>query len=299
MRQQVAVAVVALLLGAVFLAVWALELPGAPAIPFGADAGITPPAPATPTVTALATPTAAAAPTPTATPSPPPASAATATPAPTRPAATPTRRPTATPASAATPTPLPPAPTPTATPFFLHIREPADYAVIHEDMVTVVGATLPLSVVSFTYSIGAEREQEVTKTARARADGSFSSPPIPLIPGNNVIQVIGYDTAANRTEQDFVLVAHNPTPPTPAPMFIRVDSPKDGAVVERRQVTISGATLPGAQVVINDIIPVTADGEGRWQTAILLRDGENTIVARAAHDGRTDETRITITYAAP
>lgn len=286
----------ALLLGAVFLAVWALELPGAPAIPFGADAGITPPAPVTPTVTALATPTAAAPP-PTATPSPPPA-AATPTPAPTRPPATPTRRPTATPAGA-TPTPLPPAPTPTAAPFFLHIRQPADYAVIHEDMVTVVGATLPLSLVTFTYSIGAEREQEVTKTARAGADGSFSSPLIPLIPGNNVIQVIGYDTAANRTEQDFVLVVHNPTPPTPAPMFIRVDSPKDGTMVDQRQVTISGATLPGAQVVINDIIPVTADGEGRWQTAILLRDGENTIEARAAHGGRTDETRITITYTPP
>ena len=163
----------------------------------------------------------------------------------------------------------------------------------------MAGATRPLSVVRFIYSTGAERGQEVTEVARAGADGSFTSPPIPLVPGYNVIQVIGYDTASTRNRREFVLVEHNPTPPTPAPMFIRVDSPQDGAVMERRQATISGETLPGAQVVINDIIPVTADGEGRWQAAILLREGENTIVARAVHDGRTDETSITITYSPP
>ena len=273
----------AILLVAVFMVVWALALPGAPDLS---------------RFTARVEPTPIVAPTPE-----PPQPTATATPAPTPtpppPTATPTPPPTLTPTP--TPTPLPtPTPTPVATPvptpvgIFLRIDHPANLDVIHgSPEVEISGVTLPRSVLRIAYDSFENPERNINR--RADDDGNFTAT-IPLAEGANIVEITSYDGASNREIRRLLQLTFDPNPPEP---FVMITRPRDRAVIADGVLSISGATLPGSQVVINDIIPVQPDEQGLWRAVILLQPGSNRIEASALHQGKTVTDSITVIHRPP
>ncbi len=279
MRQQIVAVTAALLLMALFLAVWLLNLPGLPAIPYQAarPQPTAAPSPIVPTpVVVTATPTATPDPTPTTLP------ASTLPPTPT-PAPTPTLR----------PSPTPPRPTATPHPHFLEVHDPPDMATIHGPPVIVVsGSTLPWSIVEFIYSSSAAPERD----ARVQADAAGKySVPVPLGEGINVIEVIGYHGSSSRQERRFLQVNYAGSG---AELSLTVTEPKDAATVRSRILTVTGLTVPDAEVIVSDLIPVLPDATGQWTANVLLQPGANAIRVVASRGDEILETVITVTYQA-
>ena len=296
MRQIISVASLAFLLVVVFLAAWAIALPGAPNWQiFTARVEPTPaavPPPATPAP--VATPTRPP-PTPTPTPSPttpPPTPTATPAPTPTpTPPPTPTPTPPPTPTPIPSPTPTPAAPTPTPASLFLTVHHPVNLDVIHgAPEVSISGATLPWSVLRIVYD--SLDNQEKSLDLRSDGDGNFAAT-IRLGEGVNVVKIISYDSASARQMHRFLQLTYDPNPPV---LFVTVTGPQDETVVSSRILSVTGTTMPGAQVVLNDIIPAQPDELGVWRADILLQPGANQITASATHQGETVTDSITVTY---
>ena len=57
---------------------------------------------------------------------------------------------------------------------------------------------------------------------------------------------------------------------------------------------ISGETLPGAQVVVIEIIPADLDSEGGWTASIVLQRGANEINVWAVRDRSLETGSITV-----
>ncbi len=276
MRQQILVATAAILLVVVFLAAWALSVPGVPDLSFQGRAKPepmptlppTPPAPTPPPATPTLMPT----PTPTLLPAPTP---------------TPTPQPTATPIPTATPPPPPPTPESQ----FLTVHDPQHLDAIYgPPQVSVSGSTLPWSLVEIIYASGAQTERDM----RVQADGSGDfSAIVPLAEGINVIEVISYHGASAEQIRQFLQLGYKPTEAT---LELVITEPADGTTVATRVLTIVGATAPDAQVVLNDIIPAHPDDEGRWEATIFLQRGSNEIHATASLEDETVQATITVTY---
>ena len=279
MRNQIAVAALAFLLVVVFLAAWFFALPAASPMPFPSRAKPEP----TPTIQpTVVIPTATPIPTPTRTPVP--------TPEPT-PTPAPTRTPIPTPTPLPTPTPTPPPATPTPASYFLRIEQPADRSAVYTyPRVTVSGATLPRSIVEFTYSGGGRDERRLI--VQAGGDGAFSAI-VPLVEGANVIEIIGYHGASERQAREFRLVTYIPAS---APLELTVVEPRNGAVVTEPVVKILGTTAPDARVALNDLIPARPDDLGRWEASILLQPDSNPVRIVATRGDERVELTLTITY---
>jgi len=96
--------------------------------------------------------------------------------------------------------------------------------------------------------------------------------------------------------------------PSPAPaeeketgkVFLEVSSPEQDSISDKEKITISGKTLENAIVVVvweegEDIL--VADGEGAFETEIVLVSGENQIdVTAYDDDGSSTAKTITVTY---
>ena len=277
MRQQIVAVTAAVLLVVLFLALWLSNLPGLPTVPYQA-----------------------ARPQPTATPTqaPPTPVVVTATPTP---SPTPTLVPTATPTPTPTPTPLPtptlrliptsPPPTLTPQPYFLAVHDPQNLATIYGlPVITVSGSTLPWSIVEIIYSSGVWPERDIS--VQADAAGNYSGR-VPLLEGINVIEVIGYHGSSSRQQRQFVQVIYAGPQ---APLTVTITDPEDGSTVSQRVLTITGFTAPNAEVIVSDLIPVTADPTGRWETNLLLQPGENSIRVVASRGAEAVEVTITVTY---
>ncbi|MCJ7805743.1 hypothetical protein MUP46_03830 [Patescibacteria group bacterium] len=92
----------------------------------------------------------------------------------------------------------------------------------------------------------------------------------------------------------------SPTP-TPANNQITLDvtSPIDGATVSSPSITVSGKTLPGADVFVNDT-ELTADANGNFSTQLTLDEGDNQITVSANdNNGFSSEQDLTVTYEVP
>jgi hypothetical protein len=93
-----------------------------------------------------------------------------------------------------------------------------------------------------------------------------------------------------------------PTVPTvpPAPVNqikLTVLKPTNGATVATATQTVSGQTVPNADVSINDV-ETKADTKGNFSARITLTEGDNPIVINAFDaDGNNSELELTITYA--
>ncbi len=267
------------LLLAVFLAAWALALPGVPKVPFEPRAK---PLPIPTVVVPALPPPTSPPPTPTPTPTP--------TPAPV-PAPTPTALPALTPippTALPAPTPIPPTP---ALLHFLKIDQPRDRATIHgPHLVNVSGFTLPWSFVEISYS--SEAQDERALRVRAGGDGDFSAL-VPLAEGNNALKIVSYHGASDQEEKRNLLLHYKETP---LPLELVISEPEDGATVSNRVLTLVGTTAPDAQVVINDIIPAQPDEGGRWEGTMLLQEGLNEIRITATLESQTANVTINVTY---
>ena len=259
-----------------FLATWALSVPGVPDLRFRVRAN---PAPAPMIQTPAPAPTLPPA-TPTLAPTVPP------TPLP-QPTLTPTLQPTATPP----PTSTPPPPEPTPVRQFLAVHRPQHLDAIHgSPQVVVAGSTLPWSFVEIIYASGAEVERDL----RVQADGGGDfSATVPLAEGVNVLEVVSYHGASAQQERQFLQLRYAPMAPT---LELIIDEPANGEIVPHRVLTIVGQTDPDAQVVLNDIVPAHPDDEGRWQATIFLQRGPNEIHVTSSLADETIQTNITVVY---
>lgn len=80
---------------------------------------------------------------------------------------------------------------------------------------------------------------------------------------------------------------------------LNVASPQDGATVSDANISVSGKTLPGADVFVNET-ELTADANGNFSTQLTLDEGENTIsVSANDNSGNSAEQELTVTYTVP
>lgn len=81
--------------------------------------------------------------------------------------------------------------------------------------------------------------------------------------------------------QSVVLPESAPKAPEPIPpsLFLKVVKPRS-RVQREKETVVRGTATPGAVVSINGVY-VEADGEGRFETAVALKEGKNEIVVEA------------------
>lgn len=77
---------------------------------------------------------------------------------------------------------------------------------------------------------------------------------------------------------------------------LTVTQPVNNEVVKSSTITVTGKTMPGAEVAVNDV-DIKTTPQGDFSTNITLDEGENTVVI-IAHDaqGNAAEKDITVTY---
>ncbi len=133
---------------------------------------------------------------------------------------------------------------------------------------------------------------EQSKVVRADGDGNFIAT-IPLAEGFNVIEVISEHSASPEPKRQLLQLTYDSAP---LRLFVTITQPADGVTVSDRVLRISGETLPGAQVVVNEIIPADLDSDGKWTANIVLRRGENEITVWAVRDRSLETGSIVVTY---
>lgn len=90
-------------------------------------------------------------------------------------------------------------------------------------------------------------------------------------------------------------VSTTPTPIVQNQIKLVVDN-KDGSIVKTNKVTIKGATVPKAEVFINDL-GLVADAKGNFSGTITLDEGDNPIsIIAVDENGNYSEKEITVTY---
>ena len=156
--------------------------------------------------------------------------------------------------------------------------------------IDLFGTTLPGSILEVTYDNREDAEKSII--LRADSEGNFIAT-IPLAEGFNIIEVISNNSASPEPKQQLLQLVYDSTP---VEMFLNIINPADGATVSDQVLTISGGTLAGAQVVINEIIPAVPNASGRWEANIVLQPGANRITIRAMHQDDTVNETITVTY---
>ena len=155
---------------------------------------------------------------------------------------------------------------------------------------TVVGRTLPNSQVEISNSI--RGLPEVVKNAGlSDADGRFAVD-IQLNDGLNSLEVRANHLATGDVEREAWLVFYQPAA---ADFAVRIDAPRDCAIVSANQVRVAGQTAPGAKVTVGPF-STTADANGEWSVEIgLLEKGSPTITAVATRDGSAVDAADSIT----
>lgn len=82
------------------------------------------------------------------------------------------------------------------------------------------------------------------------------------------------------------------------PPELKVSAPKDGATVQEEMVTVKGETVPDADLTVNGEA-VKVESNGKFETTLVLEEGENTIVIKAkdsSNIGGEAEEKVQIFY---
>jgi len=74
-----------------------------------------------------------------------------------------------------------------------------------------------------------------------------------------------------------------------------ISSPADGAVFNKNEVVVSGKTLAGVDISVNEK-ELTTDSNGNFSTTISLEEGENPILVTAGNEEGYVEKEITVSY---
>lgn len=76
--------------------------------------------------------------------------------------------------------------------------------------------------------------------------------------------------------------------------FLEIDYPTNGITVNQSTITLTGKTVPGAEIFINDI-QLRAKSDGLFSATINLEEGENVLIVIADDDqGNYLEKEITV-----
>ena len=129
-------------------------------------------------------------------------------------------------------------------------------------------------------------------TLRADGEGNFIAT-IPMAEGFNIIEVISHNSASPEPQRRLLQLTYDSSPLV---LFLTITQPEDGTSATDRVLRLSGETLPGAQVVVNEIIPADPDSDGLWQANIVLQPGANEINVWATYEGKVVTSSIAVTY---
>lgn len=77
--------------------------------------------------------------------------------------------------------------------------------------------------------------------------------------------------------------------------FLEIISPIDNQTVSQSQLTVSGRTVAGADVSVNEK-ELRADGNGNFSAVISLEEGENPILITAGNQDGFEEKEIVVYY---
>ena len=132
------------------------------------------------------------------------------------------------------------------------------------------------------------------------ADGSFELP-LRLVSGSNryVLSVRNSSGLVRYANLQFTVSTSIDGEPViavaPIPELV-LQLPPDGIPMRSQNLVVQGFTSPGNSVALNDVV-VEVDSEGRFITSVLLRPGNNEIVARVTDpNGFTGVIRRDVTY---
>jgi len=111
---------------------------------------------------------------------------------------------------------------------------------------------------------------------------------------NQLLQTQTNATANNTT--DVVTPPQATNVPTMSEISLTINSPTNGTIVKRSTLTVSGKTVPRAEVAVNETEVVT-DSKGNFSANITLDEGENLIIITANDaSGNMAEKELTVTY---
>ena len=171
------------------------------------------------------------------------------------------------------------------------IHQPANLDVVRvEPDITLSGVTLAGSILEIKHD-GINGPQ-ATLTLRADPEGNFATQ-LSLVEGSNIIEIISRHSASAQPRRSWLQLFYDSDP---LAFFVEINRPADGATVTESVLTVAGATLPGARVVLNDIIPAAIDADGFWTASILLRPGSNEIKAVSRYERSLETDTITVVY---
>ncbi len=156
--------------------------------------------------------------------------------------------------------------------------------------IDVTGTTLPRSILEVTYQD--MDGPKISITLRADHRGNFAAA-IPLSDGFNLVEVISHNSASAEPRRQLLQLIYDSRP---LALFVEITEPAFGATVNAAVLTVSGNTLPGARVVLNEIIPAAVDETGAWSASILLRPGANQVSVVATHERSLESTFINVDY---
>jgi len=160
----------------------------------------------------------------------------------------------------------------------------------------VAGATAGVAVV-FTLLIAAptldEPAESVVPTTTAI---------VPTVPTTVVGLAVTPTTQPPTIEEEPAVIAVPPgdsedgavPAPDDEPPFLSLVSPSDGDHMEKKVVTFSGDTEPGATVLASGKFPAQVDVDGFWAVDLVLAPGPNGVVFSAT-DAAGNETEIRVT----
>ncbi len=149
-----------------------------------------------------------------------------------------------------------------------------------------------LSIFAARYVVGEGwGEPELLETVNA---GTAQYPKVAVDGPGNAIAVWEQDDGTR-----FNIYSSRYAIPDVTPPSLSLDSPSDGTTTETPTVVVSGATEPGASLVVNGIL-VAVGSDGSFSCTIALVDGDNAITATATDaSGNSATVTVSVTYLDP
>lgn len=122
-------------------------------------------------------------------------------------------------------------------------------------------------------------------------DGTFSTE-VTLDPGENIVYVRAQNEkkVVSKDSQLYKVIYVNKAPE------LLIDSPADGAEVDKEEITISGSVSDNTTIKVNGL-PTIVTASGTFSRAIQLTEGENTITVLATDiANNTIEKQLKVRY---
>ena len=134
--------------------------------------------------------------------------------------------------------------------------------------------------------------KERVKKAKASDDGTFAEEIGDLDKGSNdvIVRAIYSKNRKYEDKQQFTISYSDSKPK------LEVTEPGDNSKTNTEEIKVAGSTDLGNTVRVNGF-PVVLNAEGKFETTIRLKDGDNTVEVTAEDDaGNTEKKSLKVTY---